>query len=140
MEKWLLYAFLSMFFAGFTSVAAKAGLNGISSELGLAVRTLFVCVFVILFSMFHVSVQDVKGVALTNLAGLGFSAAATALSWVFFYKALKIGDVATVSLIDKGSIIIAIILAWLLLKEPITPRIIAGLMLVLSGLIVISYK
>ncbi len=50
MERWVLYAFLSMFFAGFTSVIAKMGLSGISGDLGLAVRTCFVFVFVLMFA------------------------------------------------------------------------------------------
>jgi len=54
MERWVSYAFLSMFFAGFTSVIAKQGLVGISSELGLALRTIFVFVFVLLFAAYTV--------------------------------------------------------------------------------------
>jgi len=64
----------------------------------------------------------------------------TTLSWIFYYKALKRGDVATVSLIDKGSVAVAILLAWLLLKETITLRIIIGAVLIVSGLLVMVKK
>ena len=60
----------------------------------------------------------------------------TTLSWIFYYKALKLGDVATVALIDKGSVVVAILLAWLLLKEVITLRILIGGALIVAGLLV----
>lgn len=95
MEKWVLYAFISMFFAGFTSVIAKMGLNGISGELGLTIRTLFVCTFVLIFAAWAVPVQQIAEVNQRNLLWLGLSGITTALSWIFYYKALKLGDVAT---------------------------------------------
>jgi transporter family protein len=75
-----------------------------------------------------------------NYFWLGISGATTALSWIFYYKALKIGDVATVALIDKGSVVIAIILAWLLLKEAITLRLVIGAAFIVAGLFVIAKK
>ena len=54
MQRWVIYAVISAVFAGFTSVVAKQGLSGISSELGLTVRTLFVCAFVLLFALMAV--------------------------------------------------------------------------------------
>lgn len=75
-----------------------------------------------------------------NYFWLGLSGATTAASWIFYYKALKVGDVATVALIDKGSVVIAILLAWWLLKEVITLRIAIGALLVIAGLIVIAKK
>lgn len=80
MEKWLSYAFISMFFAGFTSVIAKMGLTGISGELGLAIRTLFVCSFVMLFAWVYVPIQDVRTVSVQNVMWLGLSGVTTALS------------------------------------------------------------
>lgn len=140
MDKWVGYAMLSMLFAGFTSVIAKAGLNGISGELGLAVRTLFVCGFVGLFSVIFVPVESYKSLSQQNLLWLGASGATTALSWIFYYKALKIGDVATVALIDKGSVVIAMLLAWLVLKEVITLRMIIGAAFIVAGLLIIARK
>ena len=136
MEKWVFYAFLSMVFAGFTSVIAKMGLAGISGELGLTVRTLFVSLFVLGFAAIAVPMNDYSLLNRTNILWLGLSALTTTLSWIFYYKALKIGDVATVALIDKGSVVVAIILAWLLLKEVITLRILIGGALIVGGLIV----
>lgn len=140
MERWVIYAFLSMFFAGFTSVIAKQGLVGISAEVGLTIRTIFVFIFVILFAMTAIASTEITLLRKENFFWLGLSGITTALSWIFYYKALKLGDVATVVLIDKGSVIIAMLLAWLLLKELITLRMVLGATFMLLGLIIISKK
>lgn len=136
MEKWVIYALISMVFAGFTSVIAKMGLAGISGELGLTIRTLFVSLFVFGFTAIVVPTSDYSYLNRINLIWLGLSALTTTLSWIFYYKALKLGDVATVALIDKGSVVVAILLAWLLLKEAITLRILIGGALIVGGLLV----
>jgi transporter family protein len=140
MERWVLYAIISMLFAGFTSVVAKQGLAGISAELGLTVRTIFVCVFVLIFAVLTVAPAEIKSLQKVNYIWLALSAITTAGSWIFYYKALKVGDVATVALIDKGSVVIAILLAWWLLKEAITLRIVLGALLIVAGLFVIAKK
>ena len=139
-DLWVFYAFISMFFAGFTSVIAKQGLVGISAELGLTIRTIFVFFFVTLFAMMAVTSSELSLLRKENFIWLGLSGVTTALSWIFYYKALKLGDVATVALIDKGSVIVAIFLAWLILKEIITLRIILGACFMLLGLIIITKK
>lgn len=140
MERWVIFAFISMFFAGFTSVIAKLGLTGISGELGLAIRTLFVSAFVLLFAWASVPAADLPLLQKSNMFWLGLSGVTTALSWIFYYKALKIGEVATVALIDKGSVVISMLLAWLLLKEVITLRLALGAGLIVAGLLVIARK
>ena len=140
MERWVLYAIVSMCFAGFTAVIAKQGLAGISAELGLTVRTIFVCVFVLIFAALSVAPAEIKSLQKINYIWLGLSSITTAGSWIFYYKALKVGDVATVALIDKGSVVIAILLAWWLLKEAITLRILLGALLIVAGLLVIAKK
>lgn len=140
MEKWVVFALISMIFAGFTSVIAKMGLVGISGELGLTIRTLFVSLFVLGFAAVAVPTSDYSLLSRTNILWLGLSALTTTLSWIFYYKALKLGDVATVALIDKGSVVVAILLAWLLLKEVITLRILIGGALIVGGLLVMVKK
>ncbi len=140
MEKWVLYALISMLFAGFTSVIAKIGLTGISGELGLTIRTLFVSLLVFGFALFAIPLDHLHSLNRTNLFWLGLSGVTTTLSWIFYYKALKLGDVATVALIDKGSVVVAVALAWLILKETITPRILIGAFLICSGLLVMVKK
>jgi len=138
MERWVVYAFLSMFFAGFTSVIAKIGLGGISADLGLAVRTCFVFVFVLMFAVAVVPAQELKSLTVSNFLWLGLSGVATALSWVFYYKAVKLGEVSTVALIDKGSVLVALALAVVILHETLSPAKLAGAALIVAGLVVIA--
>ena len=140
MEKWVIYAIISMAFAGFTSVIAKFGLDGISSELGLAVRTCFVFLFVLAFAVLVVPREELGTLTQRNMIWLALSAVTTAISWVFYYKAIKLGEVSTVALIDKGSFVVAVLLAWLLLKEQITLRVVAGMILIMTGLVVVARK
>ena len=73
-------------------------------------------------------------------ASESLSALTTAASWVFYYKAIHEGEVGTVVIIDKGSFLIAVVLAWLLLDERITLRVAIGSLLVLAGLVVVAWK
>lgn len=140
MERWVLYAFISMFFAGFTSVIAKQGLAGISAEMGLTVRTAFVFLFVVLFALWAVTPSELNTLRRDNYLWLGMSGVTTAISWVFYYKALKVGSVATVALIDKGSVVVAVLLAWVLLREVITLRMVMGAALILGGLLLVAKR
>jgi transporter family protein len=140
MERWVIYAFISMLFAGFTAVIAKQGLAGISAELGLTLRTLFVCFFIIIFGLLTIAPTELKLLQKANYIWLCLSAITTAGSWIFYYKALKMGDVATVALIDKGSVVVSVLLAWWLFKEVVTFRMIIGAMLIITGIMVISKK
>ncbi len=140
MKTWVLYAIISMIFAGVTSVIAKMGLVGISGELGLTVRTVLVFLFIMAFAVFTVPGTALGSLSQTNYLWLGLSAVTTSLSWIFYYKALKDGQVSTIALIDKGSILVAIVLACVILREQITPRVALGGLLVLAGLAVIAKK
>jgi transporter family protein len=137
MPRWVLDALVSMLLAGMTSVVAKQGLAGISGELGVVVRTACVAVFMAGFAALAVDPAALKTLTRENWLWLGASALTTTLSWIFYYRALKAGDVATVALIDKGSVVIAMLLAWLLLKETITPRMMLGAGLIVAGLLVL---
>jgi bacterial/archaeal transporter family protein len=140
MDRWMVFATISMLFAGATSVVAKRGLEGISAEVGLFVRTLFVTAFVLAFAAAAIPRGQLAKVAADNLIWLGISGATTAVSWVFYYKALKDGNVSTVALIDKGSFVVAVILAWLFLGERLTLRIVIGGCFILTGLLIVARK
>jgi transporter family protein len=138
MTNWIAYAFISMFFAGFTSIIAKKGLAEISGDLGLTVRTCFVFVFVLGFAWLTVPQKDWTLIKTPNVLWLAASAITTTISWIFYYKAIKLGDVSTVALIDKGSVIVAVLLAFIVLHEALTVPKIIGAALVVAGLIVIA--
>jgi len=142
MEKCILYAFAAAVFAGLTSVVAKAGLKTLSADLGLAVRTLFVCVFVTL-NLFLWSHTGQNLTALKHAGGktiglLAASALTTTLSWICYYRAMKDGTVTFVSLVDKGSILVTVVISILWLGEPLTWRIAAGTVLILAGLLIVA--
>ena len=140
MKLWVIFAILSAVFAGLTGVLAKQGLDGISSELGMVVRTAFIFAFVLLFGWFMVPKEQLGQFTWHNALWLGVSAVTTFLSWVFYYKALKEGDVGTVALIDKGSFVVAVVLGWLALKEEFSWRVLAGAGLILVGVVVAAWK
>jgi transporter family protein len=127
-----------MAFAGFTSVIAKLGLSGISGDLGLAVRTCFVFVFVLMFAAAMVPAAELASLNARNVAWLALSAVTTAGSWIFYYKAIKLGDVSTVALIDKGSVVIAVLLSFWVLHEAVTMPKLIGAMLIVAGLLVMA--
>ncbi|MCS7064480.1 MAG: EamA family transporter [Methylacidiphilales bacterium] len=140
MKTWILYALISMTFAGFTSVIAKIGLKDISGELGLAVRTSFVFLLIMGFTAFSVPASQLAALTAHHFLWLGLSGLTTSLSWIFYYKALKDGEVSIIALIDKGSMVVAILMAFLILKEPITLRTLLGAFLMIAGLITIIHK
>lgn len=140
MDRWIAYAVISTVFAGFTSVIAKLGLAGISGDLGLAIRTCFVFVMVLGFAAAVVPRSELQALSTNNIVWLGLSGVTTTLSWVFYYKAIKLGEVSTVALIDKGSVVVAVVLAMWVLKEALTVQKMVGAALILAGLLVIARK
>lgn len=94
----------------------------------------------LVFAALAVPPSEIRSLQRENFLWLGLSGVTTALSWIFYYKALKVGDVATVALIDKGSVVVAIFLAWLVLKETISIRMLIGAALIVAGLVVIAKK
>lgn len=138
MAQWLIYAWSSMFFAGFTSVIAKKGLTGISGDLGLTIRTCFVFLFVFIFAALVVPQKEWTLLKPPNWYWLGASAVTTFLSWLFYYRAIKLGEVSTVALIDKGSVVVSVVMATWLLQESLSLHKVIGAILIGVGLFVVS--
>lgn len=140
MEKWKLFAVISMLFAGLTSVIAKAGLKNVASDTGLAVRTIFVFAFVWLNILVFNSTKDFANLTRKDIILLGISGLTTSLSWIFYYKAMKMGEVSQVALIDKASIIITLLLSFIFLNEQFTWKIAVGGLMIVGGLLVLTIK
>ena len=87
-----------------------------------------------------VPLDQIRALTWRNALWLGLSGVTTAGSWIFYYKAIKLGEVSTVALIDKGSVVVAMLMAWLVLREVITLRMLIGAALIVAGLIVIARK
>ena len=129
-----------MVFAGITSVIAKFGLKNVSGDAGVAVRTTFVFLIVWFNAIAFRHVRDFTGLTSKDVLFLGLSALTTALSWIFYYRAIKIGDVSVVAVIDKASILITLVLSFWLLKEPFSWKMVLAGALILSGLLVLTFK
>ena len=141
MERWVLYAILSMVFAGATSVLAKYGMKGLNSDSALMVRTFIVFILVAVNALcFKNAYTQIKATSAANLLMLAVSGIATTLSWIFYYRAMKEGPVSYVAAIDKASIVITLILSFTLLREPISPKILLGGGFILTGMLILVWK
>ncbi len=140
MPTWLLYALVSAFFAALTAIFAKAGLKEVNSDLATAIRTGIILFITWGIVFFKGNTGGISTLSKNNWLFLTLSAIATGLSWLFYYKALQIGKVSEVTAIDKGSIIFTILLSFLFLKEPMTPKLLIGAGLVFIGMLVIIWK
>ena len=140
MPTWVLYALASMFFAGLTSVIAKFGLKNVPSDLALAIRTtaVFVIIWINAFAFRHIT--QLSNFTKRDILFLCISGLTTSLSWIFYYRAIKIGNVSVVASIDKASLVITILLAFFFLKEPITPKVLLGAGLILTGTLVLVFQ
>ena len=115
---WLLFAVGSAFFAGATSVLAKAGIKSVSSDFATAFRTGVVLIFSWLM-VFVVGCQNaVSTITPRALVFLALSGAATGLSWLCYFKALSIGNLSKVVAVDKSSTFLTILLALIFFREP----------------------
>src|SRR3954463_12222488 len=102
MPTWVLYALASMFFAGLTSVIAKFGLKTVSGDLGLAIRTTMVFALIWINALAFRHTQQLHMLTKKDVVFLCISGITTALSWIFYYRAIKIGDISVVAGIDKA--------------------------------------
>ena len=130
---WKLYAFLSAFFAALTAVFAKAGVRDVDSYLATAIRTTIILLLTWGIVIFGCHFSEVKDVSRNTWVFLVFSGLSTGLSWLFYFKAIQLGDVSRVAPIDKLSVVITILLAFLFLHEQPSLKVVIGAVLIASG-------
>lgn len=130
-----------MLFAGLTSVIAKFGMKDLSSDTALAIRTAVVFAIVVGNAfLFRNAFSELQKAPIKNLIFLAISGVTISLSWIFYYRAMKIGQVSYVASIDKASIVITLLLSFLILKEPLTARVLAGAGFILTGMMILIWK
>ena len=130
---WFIFAILSAIFAALTSILAKIGIEGVNSNLATAVRTIVV-VLMAWFMVFITGNQNgIVDVSKKSWMFLILSGLATGASWLCYYKALQLGEVSKVVPIDKLSIVITIVLAFIFLGEQITLKTLIGCCLIVAG-------
>ena len=140
METWILYAIISMIFAGLTSVLAKYGLQNINPDLGLGIRTTTIFLIITAINVIGSKYKDLSLITGKQSMLLIVSGITTTLSWLFYYRAMKDGPVSYVAAIDKASIVITLVLSFVLLKEPATPKILIGGGFIFIGMLILVWK
>lgn len=140
MKLYQTFAIISMVFAGLTAVIAKMGLKNISGDTGIAVRTTVVLILVWINVFVFSGAKDFNKLTINDFWFLALSALTTSISWIFYYKAIKIGNVSEVALIDKASIVITLILSFTLLHEQFTWKTVGGGLLIICGLLILTLK
>lgn len=137
---WLHWALLSAFFAGCTAVLAKAGVEGVDSNLATAIRTTVILVFGWAIAFLFAKPAEMWEFSGKTWLFLGLSGIATGLSWLCYFRALQMGDASQVAPVDKLGVVFVIILAAVFLKEKITLQHVAGGVLIVAGAIVLAWK
>ena len=133
---WFIMALLSAVFAALTSILAKIGINGVNSNLATAIRTLVV-VFMSWGMVFLTNTQKGIGdICTKSWIFLILSGLATGASWLCYYKALQIGEASKVVPVDKLSVVITLVLAFVFLHEPFTFKSFVGCVLIGLGTLV----
>jgi transporter family protein len=133
---WVFYALLSALFASLVAIFGKIGIKGVDSNLAVAIRTLIIVFFAWGIVWIQGNASDLFKISRYSYVFIILSAIATGLSWLFYYKALQMGEASRVAPIDKLSVALTIILAFVFLQEKPTLGNVLGGGLVTAGVLV----
>jgi transporter family protein len=136
---WLLWALLSAVFAAATALLAKVGVSGIDSNLATAIRTTVVFVFAWAIAIGMEQHNAISHIERRSWLFLVLSGLCTGLSWLCYFRALQMGPASSVAPIDKLSVVLVILFAWLFLGEHLSPLKIAGGSLITIGAVLIAF-
>ena len=133
---WALFALGSAVFAALTSILAKIGIEGVNSNLATAVRTVVVVLMAWGMVFLTGGQSGISEITRKSWLFLILSGLATGASWLCYYRALQVGQASKVVPIDKLSVVITLVLAFVLLREPFTSRTILGAVLITAGTLI----
>lgn len=133
MFMWFVFAILSSVFAALTSILAKIGINGVNSNLATAIRTLVVLVMAWGMVFITNTQAGIMEISKKSWLFLILSGMATGASWLCYYRALQMGNASKVVPIDKLSVVITLIMAFVFLHEKVTPKSVVGCALIGIG-------
>ncbi len=136
---WLGWALLSAVFAAATAILAKIGISGIDSNLATAIRTTVILVFTWAIAIGLEKHNGLGEISRRSWLFLVLSGVATGLSWLCYFRALQMGPASSVAPVDKLSVVIVIVAAWLFLGESLTPIKIAGGALISLGAFLLAF-
>jgi transporter family protein len=134
---WVVFAFLSAIFAALTSILAKVGIEGVHSNLATAIRTVVVVILAWGMVFLTNAQHGIFEISRKSWIFLILSGLATGGSWLCYYKALQIGDASKVVPIDKLSVVITLILAFVFLHEEFTLKTLLGCILIGIGTLIV---
>ncbi len=134
---WLIWALLSALFAGLTAVLAKAGVQDVDSNLATAIRTVVILIFAWGVALIA-KTQSITAVGRRAWIFLILSGIATGLSWLCYFRALQLGQASQVAPVDKLSVVVAIALAAIFLREHLTWHHWVGGLLIVAGAAVVA--
>lgn len=130
---WAIFAILSAIFAALTSILAKVGIEGVNSNLATAIRTIVVVIMAWGMVFLTNTQGEISSIGKKSWAFLIFSGLATGASWLCYYRALQLGEASKVVPIDKMSVVITLILAFIFLHENFTTKSLIGAVLITIG-------
>lgn len=130
---WKIYALLSALFAALTAIFAKVGVKDINSDLATVIRTTVILMLTWGIVIFGSHINEMKDVSRNTWFFLIISGLSTGLSWLFYFKAIQLGNVSRVAPIDKLSVVITMLLAFLFLHEQPSIKVILGALLIAVG-------
>lgn len=133
---WFIFALLSAVFAALTSILAKVGIDGVNSNLATAIRTVVVVVMAWGMVFITNAQNGLTDISKKSWIFLILSGLATGASWLCYYRALQIGDASKVVPIDKLSVVITLILAFVFLHESFTVKSLIGCILIGAGTLI----
>jgi transporter family protein len=136
---WWIYALLSAFFAALTAIFVKIGVKDMDSDLATAIRTVIILLITWGIVFFKGTAKGIENLSSQNWQFLILSGIATGLSWLFYFRAIQIGKVSEVALIDKLSVALVLIFAAVFLGEVLTVKILLGAALIIVGTLVIIF-
>lgn len=135
---WAVYALLSALFAALTTILAKVGISGVNSHLATAIRTAVVLIMAWGMVFLTNGQKGLPTISNKSWLFLILSGLATGASWLCYFKALQIGDVSKVAPIDKSSIVLTLILAFIFLHEGFTAKTLLGALLITAGTLLMA--
>ena len=133
---WMIFAVLSAVFAALTSILAKIGIEGVNSNLATAIRTIVVVIMAWGMVFLTHAQNGLEEISKKSWIFLILSGLATGASWLCYYKALQMGDASKIVPIDKLSVVITLILAFVILHEQFTAKSLIGCILIGAGTLI----
>lgn len=133
---WFLFAILSAIFAALTSILAKVGIDGVNSNLATAVRTVVVVIMAWGMVFITNAQSGLSEISRKSWLFLILSGLATGASWLCYYRALQIGDASKVVPVDKLSVVITLVMAFVFLNEQFTAKSLIGCILIAAGTLI----